>query len=169
MVSLGIADSLPETVDGEPKKSVTPPKTEHKAISEAAASVSWAGLRSFTGAYNLQVEFPKDAGRALLRILAHRLQDDTIQMLCADNEVRTFKYTFYERNGMFRLNIPNSTPLVAWARHHKQGIAYVEYSYPRGAPYFAILPPGQLMMDVVDRSLALGTWGRTPTRLYGWY
>ena len=70
---------------------------------------------------------------------------------------------------MFRLNIPNVTPLVAWARENKEGIAYVEYSEGRGALYFEILPPGQPMMDIVDRSLALGTWGRTPTRLYGWY
>ena len=169
MVALGIADSLPEKADGAPKKSVTPPKTEHKAISEAAASVAWAGLQSFTGAYNLQVEFPKEAGLVLLRIFGHLSQDDTIDILCADGEVRTFKYRFYEDNGMFRLNIPNATPLVAWARENKQGIAYVEYSEAQGALYFEILPPGQSMMDIVDRSLALGTWGRTPTRLYGWY
>ena len=53
MVALGIVDSLPEKTDGVLKKGVTPPKTEHKVISEAAASVAWAGLQSFTGAYNL--------------------------------------------------------------------------------------------------------------------
>ena len=105
----------------------------------------------------------------LLRMFGHLSQDDTIDMLCADGEVRTFKYRFYEHNGMFRLNIPNATPLVAWARENKQGIAYVEYSEGRGALYFEIVPPGQPMMDIVDRSLVLGTWGRTPTRLYGWH
>ena len=169
MVTLGIADSLPANTDGAPKKGVTPPKTAYKAISEAAASVAWAGLQSFTGAYNLQVEFPKEAGLVLLRIFKHLSGDDTIEILCADTEVRTFKYRFYEDNGMFRLNIPNSTPLVTWAREHKQGIACVEYSEARGALYFEVLPPGQSMMDIVDRSLALGTWGRTPTRLFGWY
>ncbi len=169
MVALGIADSLPEKTDGTPKKGVTPPKTEHKAISEAAASVAWAGLQSFTGAYNLQVEFPKEAGLVLLRIFGQMSQDETIDILCADGEVRTFKYRFYEDNGMFRLNIPNATPLVDWVREHKQGIGYVEYSEEQGALYFAILSPGQPMMEIVDRSLALGTWGRTPTRLYGWY
>ena len=169
MVALGIADSLPEKTDGTPKKGVAPPKTEHKAISEGAASVAWAGLQSFTGAYNLQVEFPKEAGLVLLRIFGHLSQDDTIDIPCADGEVRTFKYRFYEDNGMFRLNIPNTTPRVDWVRGSKQGIAYVEYSEEQGALYFEILPPGQPMMDIVDRSLALGTWGRTPTRLYGWY
>ena len=70
---------------------------------------------------------------------------------------------------MFRLNIPNSTPLVGWVREHKQGIAYVEYDEGADILNFEILQPDLPMMDVVDRSLALGTWGRTPTRLYGWY
>ena len=169
MVALGIADSLPEKADGAPKKGVAPPKEEHMAISEAAASVAWAGLQSFTGAYNLQVEFPKEAGLVLLRIFENFSQDETIDILCADGEVRTFKYRYYLDNGMFRLNIPNSTPLVDWAREHKQGIAYVEYTETQGVPYLEILPPGPPMLDIVDRSLALGTWGRTPTRLYGWY
>ena len=169
MVALGIADSLPENTNGVPKKGVTPPKKEDKAISEDVASVAWAGLQSFTGEYNLQVEFPKEAGLVLLRIFEHLSHDDTIDILCADGEVRTFKYKFYENNGMFRLNIPNSTPLVAWAREHKQGVANVEYSDVQGVPYFEILLPGQSMIDIVARSLALGTWGRTPTRLYGWY
>ena len=169
MVALGIADSIPERADGTPKKGITPPKAEHKAISETAASVAWAGLQSFTGAYTFQVEFPKEAGRVLLRIFEHLTQDDTIDIFCADGEVRNFKYKFYANNGMFRLNIPNATPLVAWAREHKQGIAYAEYSEAQGVLYFEILAPRQPMMDIVDRSLALGTWGRTPTRLYGWY
>ena len=62
MVALGIADSLPEKSDGVPKKRIRPPNKEHKAVSEAAASIAWAGLQSFTGAYTLQVEFPKEAG-----------------------------------------------------------------------------------------------------------
>ena len=169
MVALGIADKLPPKTAGVPKKSFRPPKIEHKAISEAAASVAWAGLQSFTGAYNLQVEFPKQAGLVLLRMFEHRSQDDTIEILCADGEVRNFKYRFYEDNGMFRLNVPNSTPLVTWAREHKQGIAHVTYREAQDALYFEILTPGQPMMEVVDRALALGTWGRTPTRLFGWY
>ena len=169
MVALGIADTLPENGDGVPKKGIRPPKPEHKAISEAAASIAWAGLQSFTGAYNLQVEFPKEAGLVLQRIFEHLSKDDVIDIVCADGKVRTFKYRFYVDNGMFRLNIPNLTPLVAWAREHKQGIAYIEYNAPQRALYFEILRPGQSMMDIVHRSLALGTWGRTPTRLYGWY
>ncbi len=56
-----------------------------------------------------------------------------------------------------------------WAREHKAGIAYVECSEAEGNPYFEILKPGQSMMDIMEHSFALGTWGRTRTRLYGWY
>ena len=70
---------------------------------------------------------------------------------------------------MFRLNIPNVTPLAKWARKHKEGIALVEYNEADGGLYFEIHRPGERMEDIVGRSLALGTWGRTPTRLYGWY
>lgn len=169
IVALGIADSFPEKTDGVPTKGITPPKAEHKAISETVASVAWAGLQSFTGAYTFQVEFPKEAGQVLFHIFESLTQGNTIDIHCADGEARNFKYRFYEDNGMFRLNIPNTVPLVAWARKHKQGIAYVEYSETQGTLYFKILAPSQSMMDIVDRSLALGTWGRTPTRLYGWY
>ena len=168
MMSLGIADSLPEKADGLPKKGVAPPKAEHKAISESAASVAWAGMQSFTGAYNLQVEFPKEAGLVLLRIFENLSQGEAINILCADGKSRIFKYRYYQDNGMFRLNVPNAAPLVDWARENKQGIAYVECRETQDVIYFEIFPPGPTMFDIVDRSLALGTWGRTPTRLYGW-
>lgn len=169
MIALGIADSLPEKIDGAPKKGVRPPKAEQKVISEVAASVAWCGLQSFTGDYTLQVEFPKEAAVVLLRIFEHLADGKAIEIACADGEVRGFTYRFYEDNGMFRLNIPNSVPLVPWVREHKNGIAYVEYSEELGTLFFEILPPGRSMMDIVDRSLVLGTWGRTTTRLYGWY
>ncbi len=169
IVALGIADRIPAKANGVPKKGVIPPKSEHKAISETAASVAWTGLQSFTGEYNLQVEFPKQAGLVLRRMFENLSQNESIDIVCSDCEVRTFSYRFYEHNGMFRLNIPNSTPLVPWAREHKQGIVYVEFNEQQSQIYFEIIQSGQLMLDILDRSLALGTWGRTPTRLYGWY
>ena len=168
LVALGVADDIPAE-NGVPKKGVTPPKSEDKAIAESAASVAWAGLQSFTGEYNLQVEFPKEAGLVLRRVFGTLAKDGSIDIACVDGDVRSFKYKYYDHNGMFRLNIPNSTPLVDWARQHKEGIAYVEHDEEQDALFFEIIPPGQPLMDVVDRSLALGTWGRTSTRLYGWY
>ena len=169
LVALGIADDIPEKTDGVPKRGVSPPKLAHRAISEAVASVAWAGLQSFTGEYRLQVEFPKEAGVILHRIFSNVAQGDSVEILCTDGVAREFKYRFYTDNGMFRLNTPNSVPLVGWAREHKQGIACVEHGGTQEGLHFAIVPPGQTMLEVMHRSLALGTWGRTPTRLYGWY
>ena len=169
LVALGIADNIPETTAGAPRRGMSPPKIEHKAISEAAASVAWAGLQSFTGEYRLQVEFPKEAGLVLRRIFGNHARGDSVEILCTDGVARTFKYRYYTDNGMFRLNIPNDVPFVQWAREHKQGIAYVEHRGTQEGLRFEIVQPGETMEEVVDRSLALGTWGRTPTRLYGWY
>ncbi|WP_375762458.1 hypothetical protein ACE10W_37155 [Bradyrhizobium sp. B025] len=170
LVLLGVADTVAKsTAAGSPPKGAAPPKAAQKAISETAASVAWAGLQSFTGEYNLQVEFPKEAGLVLRRVFGTPSKDGSIDIRCADGAVRTFKYKFYDHNGMFRLNVPNSVPLVEWARENKAGIACVEHNESLGVLTFEILPPGQSLMDVVDRSLALETWGRTPTRLYGWY
>jgi hypothetical protein len=168
LVALGVADSVPATARGVPKKGLSPPKPEQKTISEAVASVAWAGLQSFTGEYMLQLEFPKEAGIVLRRLFGRLAKGGTIELLCVDGGARTFKYKYYDDNGMFRLNIPNSTPLVDWARVNKSGIGYIEQTEDGGL-YFEIVPPGPSMTEVVDRSLALGTWGRTSTRLYGWY
>lgn len=170
MAALGVADSFPEKVDGTPKKGIAPPKSELKAFSETAASVAWAGLQSFTGEYTLQIEFPKVAGLVLNRIFGRPAIGNTITINCADREIRQFTFDYYTDNGMFRLNVPNATPLVEWAREHRKGIAYVEYSEAQNKLYFEILTPSQSLMDaIMDRSFALGTWGRTRTRLYGWY
>ena len=169
LVTLGIVDSIPDKVDDAPRRGVRPPKLEHQAIPESVASVAWAGLQSFTGEHMLQVEFPREAGRVLLRILGGSAYGAPVAMLCTDGAVREFKYRYYTDNGMFRLNVPNATPLVSWAREHKRGIAYVEQRGTQEGLHFAIVRPGQAMLEVVDRSLAFGTWGRTPTRLYGWY
>lgn len=162
MVAIGVADDFPG-------KTGAPPKTEHRAISEAVASVAWAGLQSFTGEYSFQVEFPKEAGLVLRRIVGNLSERDRVDMLCADGVTRSFKFKFYENNGMFRLSVPNATPMASWARERRVGIARVERGEARGDLLFDILAPGLRLEEVVDRSRALGTWGRTPTRLYGWH
>ena len=169
LVALGIAENIPAKADGVPTRGVRPPRMEHRALSEVAASVAWAGLQSFTGEYRLQVEFPRGAGEVLRRIFGNLAGDDSVEMLCTDGVTREFKYRYYTANGMFRLNIPNDVPLVAWAREHKRGVAYVEHRGTQEGLQFEIVQPGQAMDEIVDRSLALGTWGRTPTRPYGWY
>jgi len=169
LVALGIGDNIPDKTDGTPTRGIPGPRSEHRAISETSAIAAWAGLESFTGERRLQVEFPKEAGEVLARVLEDSLEDDSVELLCADGERREFMYKYYTHNSMYRLNVPNDAPLVNWAREHRRGIACVEH---RGTPeglHFSIVQPGQAMLEVVDRSLALGTWGWTPTRLYGWY
>ena len=86
MVALGVVDKIPAQSAGLPKKNVVPPKRKHKAISEVAASVAWAGLQSFTGEYRLQVEFPKEAGLVLQRIFLNVANGTDVDILCADGE-----------------------------------------------------------------------------------
>jgi hypothetical protein len=97
LVTLGVADTIPKvSASGSPSASQPTPKASQKTIAETAASVAWAGLQSFTGDYTLQVEFPKEAGLVLRRVFGRPLKDGSIDILCADKEVRTFKYKYYD-------------------------------------------------------------------------
>ncbi len=166
LVALGVADSVPVSLTGAlPARA----KSDEQAVSDSAATVAWAGLQSFTGEYKLQVEFPKEAGLVLRRVFGTLSGDGSIDLHCSDGQVRTFSFKYYSHNGMFRLNIPNSTPGVDWARANKAGIAYIEHGIDEDEIHFAIVKPGQNADDVIRRSIALGTWGKTSTRLYGWY
>jgi hypothetical protein len=167
LVALGVADEMVPTEKGIPAKTIKPPPNEQKALPNTAATTAWAGLQSFTGDYNLQVEFPRDAGAVLSRLL-NVSTTNSANILCEDGVAREFLFRYYPHNGMFRLNIHNDTPGASWAREHKEGIAAVEAD-DDGAIRFRIIKPGRELLEVVDRSLALGTWGRTTTRLYGWY
>ena len=156
LMALGVVDNVPRsTAAGSPPKGVTPPKSLQKAVTETAATVAWAGLQSFTGEYNLQIEFPKEAGLVLRRVFGTPSKDGSIDIQCTDHVVRKFKYKYYEHNGMFRLNVQNSVPLVDWARSEKAGIAYVEHNEDEHMLSFEILKPGQKLKNVVDRSLSL--------------
>lgn len=170
LVALGVADEIPQVAQGgAPRRGISAPKASQKAVSEASSAVAWAGLQSFTGEYNLQVEFPKEAGVVLRRLFGRLARDGAVDIRCSDGNIRQFLYKYYERNGMFRLNVPNAVPSVAWARATKAGIACVEHSDEPDELRFEILKPGSKLEEIVDRSLALGTWGRTSTRLFGWY
>jgi HKD family nuclease len=169
LITLGVADGEISLEDGSPPKNVSPPPNEQKALSNTVATTSWAGLQSFTGDYDLQVEFPKDAGTVLSRLLGLATGGHAASLLCEDGIARQFVFKYYQHNGMFRLNVPNSTPNVDWARKHKNGIAVVEVDDEDGVIKFRVVRPGPKLFEVVARSLGLGTWGRTPTRLYGWY
>jgi hypothetical protein len=161
-----IEDMLALGVSDEEEKNAKGPQPASMPTSVATAA--WAGLQSFTGDYNLQVEFPRDAGEVLKALLAKGSQGGSVQLLCSDGQTREFKFRYYAHNGMFRLNVPNATPLVDWVRANHDGIAVVEAS--DGTPTtFQIMQPGGTLSRVAARSYALGTWGATSTRQYGWY
>jgi hypothetical protein len=78
-------------------------------------------------------------------------------------------FRFYSDNSMFRLNVPFEIPGVSWARTNRDGIAVVSRANHGAAIIrLQIIKPGRQMNDFVRKSVALGTWGKTPTRLYGW-
>jgi HKD family nuclease len=136
------------------------------------AAAAWAGLQSFTGEFQFQIEFPRAAGEVLQRMIAGRtLPDNFVEVFCeADGRTIAMKYRFYENNSMFRLNVPNEVAGVEWARQNRDGIVLVERGPEGGAPIrLKLLRPGNEVQEVEERSGALDTWGMTPTRFYGWY
>jgi hypothetical protein len=107
----------------------------------------------------------RDAGDVLARLFPGG--EGTANLLCEDGVNRPFMLRYYASNGMWRLNVPNSTPSADWVRENRDGIALVETT-EKGQPAFRIVRPGPPMLEIVNRSLRLGTWGKTSTRLYGW-
>ena len=163
LAALGVSD------DPAPLRSGVAASRQRSGASFArtAAQAAWAGLESFTGDYTFQLEFPRDAGFVLSRLAG--TQAGRVSVECTDGYVRNMTYAYYPDNGMFRLNIPNDVPGVAQARVAKAGIALVERN-ARGARLRLTVSndPG-FVHRVEGRSFALGTWGETPTRFYGWY
>jgi hypothetical protein len=149
---------------------VSPPISP--AISSEFAIAAWTGLQSFTGEYRFQVEFPRYAGEVISRLIGRNARHGgRTEVYCPDDDTtRLMQYRFYADNSMFRLNVPNDAPGVEWARAHHDGLALLEKGPPGGAPMrLRILRPGADASEIVGRSATLGTWGKTPTRAYGWY
>lgn len=169
LTDLGVNDSTPVT--GRPQDLRGQP-SPRPAMDVGYAIAAWTGLQSFTGEYTFQIEFPRDAGRVIRQIMPNRSRaDGKTRVYCPDDQsTRPMKYGFYEDNGMFRLNVPNDASGVEWARENKDGIAIVERGPTGGAPLrLRIIRPGTEADEIIGHSAALGTWGSTPTRAYGWY
>jgi hypothetical protein len=145
-----------EVTEGEYPTPTIPP-----VYSRAA----WAGLESFTGEYALQVEFPRRAGDALAVMLGTR--DGVVEIDCVDNIRRHMTYRYYVDNSMYRLNVPNEVPGVEWARANHSG-ALLVLRGDAGIPTVEVIS-GDRLEEVAERSKALGYWGQTSTRQYGWY
>lgn len=143
---------------------------EIPAVGNEFAEVAWTGLNSFTGEYTFQVEFPRASGEVVRRMIGTSISPDSKVNIACTDEVHSMKFDYYEHNGMFRLNIPNRVPGVDWARKNKEGAAVLYRNSESDAPLrLELLRPGSELDEIIGRSSALGTWGKTSTRLYGWF
>lgn len=170
LVFLGVADYPQQlgTPSGQLRSQPAPADSE-RAIETQDATVAWAGLQSFTGEFQFQIEFPRAAGEVLQGLVGDLGPRQRVQVECEDGATRSMTFRFYEDNSMFRLNVPNDVPGVVWARANKDGIAAISRGRVGGPPIrLRVLRPGRQMDEIVSKSVALGTWGKTTTRLYGW-
>lgn len=166
--ALGVSDDR-TTADVSIRRLREEARPRHMVVSQRFAAATWTGLQSFTGEYRFQIEFPRAAGEVIARLVGRRT-DNELEVLCDDGIVRRMTYRFYEDNQMFRLNVPNDTPGVPWARTNHDGIALITRGPEGGATLrLSILRPGPEANEIMARSYALDSWDRTPTRLYGWY
>lgn len=159
LINLGIVDDLGAF---EPKKT----GRSNPVIDSQNASTVWVGLESFTGDHAFQVEIPVKASSVLRHLLGTRGRNVNIE--CADGIVRKMIYDYYSNNGMTRLNVPNDVPLVTWVRDNKKGALVISRIDGSNHLHAEILK-GRKLKEIQQRSFALGTWGETPTRYYGWY
>ncbi len=159
LINLGIVDDFDSLKSNKKTRS-------NPVLNAQNASTVWVGLESFTGDYNFQVEIPAKAATVLKNLLGTRGRNVNIE--CADGIVRKMIYSYYPHNGMARLNVPNEVPLVAWARENKKGALVISRLDENDHLYAEILK-GRKLQEIQQRSFALGTWGETSTRYYGWY
>ena len=168
LFALGVADDQEPPSTDDPLKEIKPSKDA--AISRESAKATWAGLEMFTGDYMLQVEFPKRVAGILRRLIADAGGGKTVSMLCADDVVREINCSYYENNGMYRVNIPNDVPGRQTHARTKSGIAIIEKI--TGATKklrLTVVAETKQLEEALTRSFALGTLGKTSTKFYGWY
>jgi HKD family nuclease len=161
--AFGLPDAL---LDQNPSKK-SPSGTA--VISLKAASTAWVGLRSSTGGYRFQIEFPKKIGEVFKEIIRASGAAREILVLCEDGQIRRMTYDYYE-NAMYRLNVPNDVPGVEDARSLHNGVGLIEKIDGPGASFrFRIIREQVAINELIARSRAFGTLGQTSTRSYGWF
>ena len=168
---LGVADednTQKNQKDYLSKKS--PPQEKDRTITVEAARAAWVGVESFTGEYTFQIEFPRNAGEVLKRLIDNVYKGRKASFQCEDGAARDMNYYYYHHNSMFRLNVPNDTPSIDWVRTHRTGIILVSQDHENDTKlHFRVIMPGNEADNIMGKSVALGTWGMTRTRFYGWY
>lgn len=166
---LGVSDGpVDEDVTPSSLKEKRPPPNRNKLIPNGAATLVWVGLESSTGEYQYQIEFPRALGDAISDMIADANGKPNIQVECVD-QTRTMNFQYYPKNSMYRLNVPFDTPNARWARKHRRGIAVIsDLDFGSASIELRILRPGPAANEVATKSQAMGAWGRTSTRSYGW-
>lgn len=170
LISLGIDDAR-DTAIGTRAVTRKVQQPQRSSFGSDFAVCAWAGLEVFTGGWRFQPEFPDGAGLVASNLIKGYVKPNgKIDVECEDGDVREMKFVFRQDNGMFRLDVPNDTPGVKWAREHKKGLALIERGAEGGVPIrFTIVPPSTKADETVKRSETLGNLGSTNRRLYGWY
>lgn len=143
-------------------------KSEYAATSRQKASSVWCGLETFTGEYDLQVEYPKAVGD-ILSSLVPTSPDNKVDFLCDDGEIRSMTFKYYDSNSMWRLNIQNDVPMVQAIRNDPRGIALVEATKGAATLQLRIIRDAKKIDDIKSVSAAVGQLGETSTRFYGWF
>jgi hypothetical protein len=142
-------------------------KTRPVLVQPTLCNAVWVGLQSSTGGA-FQVEFPRRAAEALHALTG--IESGEVDIECVDGETRPMIFNYYEKNGMYRLNVPRAMPLVEWAKTNHRGALLVwREDAIDSATLKAEIIRGRRLEEAISRSRALGTWGETTTRQYGWY
>jgi len=94
LADLGINDSQPVPSEPIHLRAHRPPR--RPALGADFAVAAWAGLQSFTGEYRFQVEFPRDAGNVISRLIgAHVQVGGRLDVYCPNDEItRPMQYRF---------------------------------------------------------------------------
>jgi HKD family nuclease len=165
LAALGVSDLAGTESNTKPRGRPIP------SMSSRVATVAWAGLQSSTGERRFQPEFPRRVGEMVQRMISAAGASATeFGAMCEDGVMRRMKYTYYDANSMYRLNVPNDVPGVDIARNEHRGAIKLEIIKDQVNPIrVKICLDEDDLRQLNERSQALATIGETSTRHYGWF
>ncbi len=142
---------------------------KNPALSSERAKTIWVGLESHTGNDGqYQVEFPKAVGERLANLTGtKRTAQKDLAFICQDDTTRNLAFGWYGANNMWRLNVGLEVPRAAWAKRSHKGVLVIRVTQ-MGRLKLSIERESEAA-EVIAKSKALGTWGSTATRSYGWF
>jgi hypothetical protein len=138
------------------------------SFSPTAATLVWVGLESQTGDFAFQPEIPKRAAEALVGMIG---KNAPVTFRATDVDGKGWNiFLNYYPTAMHRLNVPNGVPGVSAARAKKTGAVIVEKVSNAPRRFTIMVTADRSILNPIEaQSKALGTYGDTGTRKYGWY